>query len=124
MVMLLVVDDDRSIRKSLQMLLRSEGYEVETASDGSDALKKLETLNPKVILLDIMMTPMDGLELLKVLVQAGRHKDYCIIVMTAMAGVIEELMEMHRQNIIYDFLIKPFVFSERVLQEIQRICDG
>src|SRR5579859_5522687 len=110
--MILVVDDDEPIRKSLRLLLTAEGYQVETASDGSDALKRLTLIHPDVILLDIMMTPMDGLAFIQALVQMKKQKSYAIFVMTAMTGIVDELKDLQRQGIIRDFVIKPFVFSE------------
>jgi len=122
--MILVVDDDEPIRKSLRLLLTAEGYQVETASDGSDALKRLTLIHPDVILLDIMMTPMDGLAFIQALVQMKKQKSYAIFVMTAMTGIVDELKDLQRQGIIRDFVIKPFVFSERLLREIRIIVRG
>jgi CheY-like chemotaxis protein len=119
--MIMVVDDDKPIRDSLRLLLMGEGYQVETASDGSDALKKLEKVDPKIILLDIMMTPVDGLAFIKALIEKDLKKNYTIFVMTAMTGIVDELTEMQEKGIIRDFMIKPFVFSERLLEEIHRI---
>jgi CheY-like chemotaxis protein len=119
--MIMVIDDDEPIRKSLRLLLTAEGYQVETANDGSDALKKLETVKPKIILLDMMMAPMDGMTFIKSLMQTEQQKIYTIIVMTAMTGIVDELKEMQQQGIIRDFVIKPFVFSELLLQEIENI---
>ncbi|HTK08207.1 MAG TPA: response regulator [Ktedonobacteraceae bacterium] len=119
--MIMVVDDDEPIRNSLRLLLMGEGYQVETASDGGDALKKLGIVKPKVILLDIMMTPIDGLAFLKTLKEKGLQKNYAIFVMTAMTGIVDELKEMQSKGIIRDFMIKPFVFSDRLLEEIHHI---
>lgn len=117
--MIMVVDDDEQTRKSLWLLLTAKGYQVEMASDGSDALKKLGTIKPKVILLDIMMAPMDGLTFIKSLLQTKTQNDYIIIAMTAMTDIINELKEMQQKGIILNFIIKPLVFSEFLLQEIE-----
>lgn len=121
--MIMVVDDDEPIRKSLRLLLMSEGHQVETASDGGDALKKLEAIKPKIILLDIMMAPVDGLAFMQSLTEKGIQKNYTIFVMTAMTDIIDKLKEMQEQGIIHDFMIKPFIFSERLLNEIHKIVD-
>jgi len=119
---IMIIDDDEPIRKSLQFLLTCEGYTVEIANNGNDALKRLETVKPKIILLDIMMAPMDGLTFLNELTQQGRQKDYAIFVMTAMAGIADDLNEMRQQKIIRDFVIKPFIFSEKLLKDFHEIC--
>ena len=60
----LVVDDEPAIRDSLKLLLRSN-FEVNTASDGQEALDVVEQFNPDLILLDVMMPKVDGLDVLK-----------------------------------------------------------
>jgi len=119
--MILVIADDESIRRSLRLLLTAEGYQVETANDDKDALKKMEMMTPSIILLDIMMTPVDGLAFIKTLIQMRKEKDYAIFVITAMTGIVDELKEMQQQGLIRGFVIKPFVFSEQLVQEIHRI---
>ena len=62
---LLVVDDDPAIRKMLTLLLESAGYAVQTATDGSDALSVIEAGQPDLLLVDLQMPGMGGLELLR-----------------------------------------------------------
>jgi len=64
---ILVVDDEPSVRESLQSLLTEVGYEVSTAVDGFDALLRLKTFVPDVIISDLNMPQMSGFELLSVL---------------------------------------------------------
>jgi len=59
---ILVVDDEPYILRSLSFMLRKEGYDVETSSDGEDALLKTERFRPDVIFLDLMMPERDGYE--------------------------------------------------------------
>ena len=58
----LIADDEEDIKEIMQMFLESQGYEVETAFDGLSALDQVRTWNPDVILLDIMMPVMDGIQ--------------------------------------------------------------
>jgi CheY-like chemotaxis protein len=58
----LVVDDDRDIRETLEEILSYEGYEVATARNGADGLDKARMLHPSLILLDLFMPVMDGIE--------------------------------------------------------------
>jgi DNA-binding response OmpR family regulator len=59
---ILVVDDDRVIQELLRVNLEIEGYEVQTASDGEEALRRFEDFRPALVLLDIMMPKLDGWE--------------------------------------------------------------
>jgi len=63
----LIVDDTESTRRAFACVLRAEGYEVVTASSGTDALRRLETVRPDMILLDVIMPEMDGMEFLELL---------------------------------------------------------
>ncbi|MCU1277255.1 MAG: chemotaxis protein CheY [bacterium] len=65
----LVVDDDRDIRDSLRMLLEDEGYRVQTAADGAEAVATMQSEPPDFVILDLMMPVMDGWEV------AGRMHD-------------------------------------------------
>jgi len=62
---ILIVDDEASIRQSLEGVLTDEGYSCALAADGADALAKLRSLRPALVLLDIWMPGMDGLETLR-----------------------------------------------------------
>jgi UDP-3-O-[3-hydroxymyristoyl] N-acetylglucosamine deacetylase len=62
---ILIVDDEASIRKSLEGVLSDEGYSCVLASDGADALSRLESLHPSLVILDIWMPGMDGIETLR-----------------------------------------------------------
>jgi len=61
---LLIVDDEEGIRSALDMLLEDSGYYVITAEDGKDALKKLQQIKVDLVITDILMPDMDGLELI------------------------------------------------------------
>jgi len=81
----LVVDDESGTRHALMRLLANEGYETVGAGDGREALRALEAATPDVILLDLMMPGMDGIELLEAL---QRHPDFNalpVVVLTALS---------------------------------------
>jgi CheY-like chemotaxis protein len=61
----LVVDDEKSVRDSLKMVLEFESYDVQFAENGQDALRQLATNPPDLVLLDVKMAGMDGLEVLQ-----------------------------------------------------------
>jgi two-component system, cell cycle response regulator DivK len=81
----LVVDDNPVNLKLTRVLLTSEGYTVRTAGDAEEALQVLETLTPRVILMDIQLPGIDGLELTRRLKRDPIRKDIVIIALTAYA---------------------------------------
>ena len=69
---LLIVEDDSTVRETLALNLRSEGYTVETAEDGEMALEKARLVNPDLVVLDVMLPKLDGLTLLRILRRESR----------------------------------------------------
>ena len=82
---ILIVDDEASIRKSLAGVLGDEGYSCALASDGADALAQLESLHPALVLLDIWMPGMDGIETLRRMKAA--HPETPVIMMSGHATI-------------------------------------
>ena len=101
---ILVVDDDPDIREVLKDRLESLGYLVQAAADGKEALGVLEKQNPQLILLDIEMPAMSGLEVLKEI--RKRELDITVVMITAY-GTIERAVEAMKEGA-YDFIPKPF----------------
>jgi DNA-binding response OmpR family regulator len=87
---ILVVDDDPPVRGTVAMALEDEGYEVETASEGRDALKKVKRLSPDAILLDLMLPVLDGRQLIKLLREDPTTAHIPIIVMSAAYDVAND----------------------------------
>ncbi len=80
---ILIVDDEVDTIEFLEYQLKSKGYEVESAQNGLKALKKLESFNPDIILLDYMMPEMDGIEFLKEFKKRNQHSNTVIALLTA-----------------------------------------
>jgi len=99
----LVVEDDASARAGLTELLQSWGFETEGARDGQEALEKLTTFRPSIVLTDLVMPRMDGLELLKTVTSQG--EDMTVLILTAQ-GTVETAVEAIRVGA-YDYLTKP-----------------
>lgn len=114
---LLVVDDDPDIRTVLKDRLESLGYEALTASDGSQALDVIERETPSLMLLDLEMPKLNGLELLRRLSQGkqrGRDGfDVPVIVMTA-HGTIKKAVEAMKEGA-FDFLTKPIELDHLII---------
>jgi two-component system cell cycle response regulator DivK len=81
----LVVDDNSQNLKLVRVLLRTEGYDVRTAVDAEEALGELEVFTPRLILMDLQLPGMDGLELTRKLKADPTRRDIAIIAVTAYA---------------------------------------
>ena len=101
---ILVVDDELIVRDSIKALLEDEGFPVDMAASGSEALEKLAGASYRLMLLDIKMPGMDGVEVLKAAREA--YPDLAVIMMTAYATV-ETAVEAMKVGA-RDYLVKPF----------------
>ncbi len=101
---ILVVDDDPDIREVLKDRLESLGYRVLTAASGPEGLELLEKQNPQIVLLDIEMPAMSGLETLKEI--RKRELDITVVMITAYATIERAVVAMKEGA--YDFIPKPF----------------
>ena len=104
----LVVDDEQSLRKVLAATLQREGYEVQVASDGEEALAALDRDGADVVVTDLVMPRMDGLSLLRKVVVS--HPDVPVIVVTA-HGRVDSAVEAMKAGA-FDFVTKPFEHAE------------
>ncbi len=107
---LLVVDDQRNMRATTALLLRAEGFTVDEASEGDEALSMLGARPYELLLTDLKMEPMDGLTLLKRAVELTPATQ--VMVMTAY-GSIDTAVEAIRSGA-YDYITKPFKDGELV----------
>ena len=119
-----LVDDDRNILTSVSIALESEGYRVETYTDGASALDGLMARPPNLAIFDIKMPRMDGMELLRRLRQKS---DLPVIFLTSKDDEIDELFGLKRGA--DDFITKPFsqrLLVERVKAVLRRVAarDG
>ncbi len=105
---ILVVDDDRAVRDSLRRSLQFNGYEVETAADGAEALARVPAARPDAIVMDVMMPRLDGLEATRALRAAGSQLP--ILVLTARDAVGDRVDGLDAGA--DDYLTKPFALEE------------
>lgn len=104
---ILAVDDDRNNLKMLDFLLREEGYEVITADNGRTALELLDTRHPDLVILDVMMPHMDGLEVCR---RIRQSMDVPIIILSAKGETTDKVLGLELGA--DDYLPKPFEPSE------------
>ena len=116
---ILVVDDEAAIRDSLHMILEYEGYRVEEAANGSQALSKVAERAPDAIVLDIKMPEMDGLEFLKALRERGYEMP---VLMISGHADVATAVEATRRGA-FDFFEKPLQ-RERVLLSLRNAVEA
>ena len=108
---ILVVDDDRNNLKMVSFLLREEGYEVSTAENGRIALDMVESAHPDLVILDVMMPELDGLETCRRLRQT---MDVPIIILSAKGETVDKVLGLELGA--DDYLAKPFEPSELIVR--------
>ncbi len=114
----LIVDDEKNIRFTLPLALEPLGLETDTACDGEEALTKLEVKEFDLILLDLKMPGMDGIELLR---RIRRIRPDIPVIMITAYGTIQNSVEAMKIGAA-DFIPKPFS-PERILDLVSRVLD-
>lgn len=109
-IKVLVVDDDQNIRDSILELLTLEGYQVDSAANGKEALEKLSSLKPDVVLTDYLMPEMDGITLCKILKNNPETMDIGVILITGVNDLDTRVKGLLAGA--DDFLNKPFMVPE------------
>ncbi len=99
----LIVEDDAAARMGLEQLVKSWGFIAEAAADGEEALEKVTSFRPAIVITDLVMPRMDGLSLLRALQQQGA--DVTTLLLTAQ-GTVETAVEAMKEGA-YDYLTKP-----------------
>lgn len=105
---ILVVDDEPAVRDAVQRALKLESYQVETASDGAEALKSLTVAAPDLMILDVLMPRVDGLEVCRRLRAAGDSTP--VLMLTARDSVANRVEGLDAGA--DDYLVKPFALDE------------
>jgi diguanylate cyclase (GGDEF)-like protein len=111
-IKVLVVDDERNILDIIKFNLEVEGYEVITSLDGEDALDKVHETRPDLILCDIMMPELDGLEVCRRLKADGRTNQIPVVMLSAKTQAQDKIASIDAGA--DDFITKPFDFSDLV----------
>jgi two-component system nitrogen regulation response regulator NtrX len=115
---ILVIDDEAAIRDSLKMTLEYEGYEFLAAATGQEGLALIERESPDLVLLDVKMPGMDGLEVLD---RVRAINDALPVVVVSGHGTISTAVEATKKGA-FDFIEKPFA-SDRVLVSLRNALD-
>ncbi len=107
---LLVVDDEPAIRQALDLVLSLNGFEVDMAVDGRDAMRVLACERPDAVILDVLMPEIDGLEVCRRIRAAGDRTP--VLMLTARAEVSERVAGLEAGA--DDYLVKPFAHEELI----------
>lgn len=119
---ILAVDDDPEILDLLSRGLKFEGYEVEVAPDGEKALSRFRESAPDLVLLDVMMPGMDGMEVCR---EMRKLRDTPVLMLTAKDAVTDKVAGLDSGA--DDYVVKPFVFDEllaRIRAHLRRKMPG
>ena len=118
---ILIVDDDATTRKLLGLYLKAKGYEVAYAENGLDGIEKMGRENPNLIISDLNMPYMDGMEFVKTVRADPAHREIPILMVTTEADPEERERAMSIG--VNGYLVKP-VTADVVIQNIRHILKN
>ena len=108
--LVIVADDDTITRSIINLKLKSRGYTVKTASDGSEALRMIEAETPDLVVLDAMMPGIDGFELLRQIKTTPKTANTIVVMLTSRK--LEQDIVGALNSGASDYLVKPFIPEE------------
>ncbi|HUD20643.1 MAG TPA: response regulator [Candidatus Saccharimonadales bacterium] len=118
---ILLADDDLTLREMYEERLKAEGFSVETARDGEEALQKATDLKPNLILLDIMMPKVNGLDVLKKLREQSDTANIPVIVLTALIQDREKLESVTRGA--DGYIVKSETMPGDVIAKVKEVIE-
>jgi two-component system phosphate regulon response regulator PhoB len=121
---ILIIEDERQLTEVLSYNLQREGYEITVAHDGQEGLRKAQTILPDLIILDLMLPVMSGLEVCRELRSGDRTKEIPIVILTAKAEETDQVVGFSMGA--DDYVTKPFsvkVLLQRI-KALQRRVEG
>ena len=117
---ILVVDDEPEAAELVEFNLKGAGYDVATAGDGAEALNKARRIQPSLVILDVMMPEIDGMEVCKLLRRDPATSTIPIIMLTAKASEVDRVLGLELGA--DDYVVKPFSPRELVLR-VKKILE-
>ena len=104
--LVLIIDDDDSVRELLEFVVKKEGFKVESAADGEEGLNKIQKLLPSLVILDLMLPRYGGFEVLRQL-QTGETGNIPIVIITGRYTDRTTAEMIRQESNVHDFLEKP-----------------
>lgn len=123
MAKILIIDDDSLLVRMYQKKFENDGYIVATADDGETALQRVQELKPDLILLDIMMPKMNGLQVLAVLKENKETSNIPIILLTNVGGSDEDAQRGLEMGAVA-YLVKASNRPKAVVEKVKEILKG
>jgi len=118
---ILIVEDEEILLAALQEELNQGGYDTEGAKDGEEGLKKVKEYKPDLILLDLVMPKMDGMEVLKKLKEDAETKDISVVILTNLSDYerISDALALGAK----DYLVKANYSLSDLLQKVKSVLE-
>ena len=121
MTKIMIVDDEPDLREMLDILMKKEGYDTEMAEDGIDFLKKIDSFQPDIVILDVMMPGLTTIEILEKLKEKQSKPKIILLTVVRYSGEGRE--KMLETNNIVEYIKKPFDLDhliDIVKRQVQR----
>lgn len=122
---LLIIEDERSLQEVLTYSLEKEGFEVIVASDGQDGLRRVHADQPDLVILDLMLPVIDGLEVCRQIRSNAKTRDVRILMLTARSEEVDEIVGFNMGA--DDYVTKPFKIKpliHRIKALLRRTADS
>jgi DNA-binding response OmpR family regulator len=116
------IEDDPDMIDLVSIILQKHGYAVTGFTESRDIIPRLQDLDPDLILLDLMMPHVDGIEVYTEIKSTGELEEIPVVIISAMKRAVEEI-EREGKIQVEAFLVKPFTIGE-LLETVRRIIDG
>jgi two-component system, OmpR family, response regulator VicR len=116
---ILIVEDEKTLNEAYQMILKRKGYEVHTAFDGKEAIEITEEIEPDLILLDLRMPKMGGLDFLKQYNLVKKHPDVRVVVFSNM-DTKEEIDEAYELGAT-KYMLKAWASPQELLKLVEEV---
>ena len=118
---ILIVEDESALLFAMKAELSHSGFDVEVASDGEEALKKVKTANPKLVILDLLLPKKDGFEVLEEMKKQGFTEQIPVIVVSNLGEKknVDRAMELGAK----DYLVKTDNSLEGILSKVKNILE-
>jgi len=118
MAKVLIVDDDMTLRELYEERMKAEGFVIVSASDGEEAIDKTIKEKPDVILLDIMMPKINGIDVMKMLREKEETKNIPIIILTALIQEIDKIKDI--MGLKDGYLVKSEIMPKDVVDKVNK----
>ena len=112
MTKIMIVDDEQDLREMINIMMQKEGFETETAEDGSDFLEKIDVIQPDLVTLDVMMPGLTTKEILEKLKE--KKSNPRIIMLTVVRYSDEEKSKIFGMGNVIDYITKPFEMDDLI----------